>query len=166
MIEPEVNPAIWWTTHVALVPNEATIPAGIHGHYFTINASAEFRHVPFVAEFEGADDCVVLAYKVVDKRVYMVGATVDKIINFKPPKGRADEVPEASILSSYKLPHDGMKGTRELANTETHKLLELTDTFISYLPTFKAAKLTSVRELNEVQLRTVPFHSKFPEVFR
>jgi hypothetical protein len=55
--------------HSALVPKENTIPTGIPGHYFTLNAKATFQRTPFVATFEGTNDEVILAYKVVSNLV-------------------------------------------------------------------------------------------------
>ena len=58
---------------------------------------ARYQSVPFVAEFEGADDAVILAYKVVDDRVYLYGTTAAKMISFVSPKP-GKEVDEAKDL--------------------------------------------------------------------
>ena len=151
--------ATWWTTHAALAPKGTTLPAGIPGHYFVLQSNedppARYQSVPFVAEFEGADDAIILAYKVVDDRVYLYGTTAAKIISFVPPKERGKEVDEAAYISMWKLPHAGIKGTRALANTETHKLKDVVDNFMQFLPLFKNAKLRNIKELKAVETDTL-----------
>ena len=151
--------ATWWTTHAALAPKGTTLPAGIPGHYFVLQSNedppARYQSVPFVAEFEGADDAVILAYKVLDDRVYLYGTTAAKIISFVPPKERGKEVDEAAYISMWKLPHAGITGTRALANTETHKLKDFVDNFVQFLPLFKNAKLRNIKELKAVETDTL-----------
>ena len=54
-----------------------TLPTGIPGNYFVldpaINGAVQFKAVPFVAEFEAANDAVIFAYKVVGDRAYSWG---------------------------------------------------------------------------------------------
>ena len=151
--------ATWWTTHAALAPKGTTLPAGIPGHYFVLQSNedppARYQSVPFVAEFEGADDAVILAYKVLDDRVYLYGTTAAKMISFVPPKERGKEVDEAAYISMWKLPHAGITGTRALANTETHKLKDFVDNFVQFLPLFKNAKLRNIKELKAVETDTL-----------
>ena len=125
---PDKEAMTWWSTHAALSPKSATLPAGLPGHYFVMNSTPEYQRVPFVCSFVGgASDAVILAYKVVDLRVYAYGVTVDKIIAFKPPREnvRTSQIDEATIFSSYKLPHVGIVSVKDLANTETHKLRDM-----------------------------------------
>ena len=69
----------WWTTHAAIVPTQQTIPTGVTGHYFVLDTAPQFRPVPFVVEFnEGANDVVVLAYKVKGTQTHVMGVTVDR----------------------------------------------------------------------------------------
>ena len=124
----------WWSSHAALVPTGNNIATGIPGSYFTLNSKATFQRTPFVARFEATNDEVILAYKISGKLVSAVGITVDKLIAFKPPKGRSDEVDEASLLSSRKLPFEGIQEVTKLQNTATHKLADLTDVLIGNLP--------------------------------
>ena len=98
-----------------------------------MNSTPKFQGVPFLCTFEGgASDAVILAYKVVDTRVYAYGVTVDKVIAFKPPKDnpRTSEIDEAQIFSSYKLPHN-IISVKKLENTETHKLRDMVDNMIA-----------------------------------
>ena len=142
----------WWTMHSALVPKENTIPTGIPGHYFTLNAKATFQRTPFVATFEGTNDEVILAYKVeVSNRVYAIGVPVDKLIAFKPPQGRGNEVDEAALLSMRKLPCEGMKEVTTLVNTSTHKLADCTDILIGHLPLFKRANIKCLKDLAAIE---------------
>jgi len=50
---PEKEGITWWTTHLAMSPSDATVPAGIPGHYFVLNTDASFQSVPFIAKFTG-----------------------------------------------------------------------------------------------------------------
>ena len=139
--DPTMETATWWTTHAALVSQDSTVPAGIPGHYFVLTSPHEseprYQSVPFVATFDGANDAVIFAYKVVGERVYLYGTTVDKIIAFVPPKERGAEVDEAKYISIWKLPHTGIRTTSILKNTETHKLYDLADNFVQFLPLFR-----------------------------
>jgi len=101
---PDENAVTWFTVHAALAPINSTLPAGFPGHYFIMNSAPQFQRTPFIAQFDGdAQDVIMLAYKVSDMRVYAYGIPIDKVITFKPPSGkqRGQEVDEAAILSSY-----------------------------------------------------------------
>jgi hypothetical protein len=155
---PEADAMTWWTTHTALAPKLSTIPAGLPGHYFVMNAKPEFQSLPVVCHFEGgANDAVILAYKVVDTRAYAYGIVVDKIINFKPPKDnqRTTEIDEAQIFSSFKLPHAGIVSVTKLRNTDTHKIRDMLDNMVQYIPLFKQAKIKNLKDLEAVETNTV-----------
>lgn len=152
---PERESLVWWTTYAALVPRDSTLTAGIPGHYFVLNNPPTFQRVPFIAEFEGgAPDAVILLFKVIEARHYAVGVPVDAVLAFKPPRdsaSRTQEVDEAALLTSYKLPHAGIKGVRELENTATHKLKDLVDNMLQFIPLFKHAKVKCLADLEKVE---------------
>ena len=99
-LEPDA--ARWWTMNAALVPAGRTVPAGLPGHFFTFNSEATFQKTPFVASFDGTEDAIVLLYKVVQQTTYAMG------LAFTAPKGRAQFIDEAALMSTWKQPHGGI----------------------------------------------------------
>ena len=155
---PDENKVTWFTVHAALAPKNSTLPAGFPGHYFIMNMAPQFQRTPFIAQFDGdAGDVIMLAYKVSELRVYAYGIPVDKVIAFKPPSGskRGQEVDEAAILSSYKLPHPGIVKIKDLTNTETHKLADMVENMLQYIPLFKQAKIANLKDFPAVEAATV-----------
>ena len=155
---PDENSVTWFTTHAALAPKDSTLPAGLPGHYFIMNKAPQFQRTPFIAQFDAdALDVIVFAYKVSELRVYAYGIPLDKLTEFKPPsnKSRGQEVDEAAYFSSYKLPHTGIINIKDLSNTETHKLRDMVDNMLQYIPLFKQAKISNLKALTEVEMSTV-----------
>ena len=156
---PDENAVTWFTVHAALAPMNSTLPAGFPGHYFIMNSAPQFQRTPFIAQFDGdAQDVIMLAYKVSDMRVYAYGIPMDKVVTFKPPtaKGRQhQEVDEAAILSSYKLPHKGIVNIKDLTNTETHKLADMVENMLQYIPLFKQARIANLKDFPAVEAATV-----------
>jgi hypothetical protein len=141
----------WWTSCVALVPAAKTFPAKVPGHYITVGKKMSKLALPVIVEQNNdLDDVIVLAFKVVDTKVYAVCIMVPTLLAWKPPKEAKTEVSDAAMLSVVRLPCATMVAVKPLANTETAKLKDLTDKLLSHLPLFKNSLIKSTKDLQNI----------------
>lgn len=136
----------WWTTRLSLVNIGNAFPASIPGHYI-VTDNVEHVQAPFRVELKDLDDAIILSFKVVSSNVYLQGITVPKLLEWRPPPKATDEVCEAGLLTLWKLPCAGVVARHPLTNTDSHKLKDLTDKLISHIPSFKLAKLRSIKDV-------------------
>ena len=90
----------------------------------------------------------VLAYKLTNGFTYLWGITLPKLIEWasKPPPARTETVEETGLLGCFKLPNASVTGLQLLENTETHTLKDYASLLISFLPTFKAVGVRSIKD--------------------
>ena len=100
--------------------------------------------------FAGADDAVVLAFKVSNDNIYAMGITIPKLKEWTPAAGVAYD--DAAILTSWKLPAVAITSVRALLNTETDKLRDKTDALIPHLQLFKLASIKSLKHLSDISV--------------
>ena len=104
---------------------------------------------PFVARFQAINDVVMVALKQTKTNTYLWGVPVDKLIEWVPPRGARDTIDEDAVFIPFKLPNEGIVSVHKLENTSTHKLRDLLDKLISHTPTFRWAKIKSIREIDK-----------------
>jgi hypothetical protein len=140
----------WWSTQLAIVPANKTIPSGVEGNFFVIDGKAMVHSAAFVMEFTETDDAVIYAFKVNGTVVYAIGIPVPKLLAWSPPADKTKLCEDTAMLTAYKLPHAGMTKMKPLVNTDTVKLRDKADALLSYLPLFKFALIKSLKVLTDV----------------
>jgi len=153
-IESNGDDLTWWTSTVALVPADKTYPAGVPGHYITIDTKMHSISAPMRVECSlGLGDFNILAFKVIGNLTYAVGIPTETLIQWNE-KGKEDASLELKLLSSRKLPHENFASLHAFTNTETHKLVEKADKLITKLPLFALAKIKSIKDLKDLSSAT------------
>ena len=149
-ITGDMDPSIF-VANCATVPAKNLYPTGVLAHYFLFGDALNITTGrPLLAEFKEAESVAVLALKVTGGRTYLYGIAIPKLIEFaaSPPPVSAS-VEEMGRLGLWKAPRDDILALRVLENTDTHRLKDFADMFISRMPTFKKLKLRSGKDIEE-----------------
>ena len=122
-----------------------TYSAGVLGHYFSFGVMPEFTDgEPMMAVFKETNNAVIVGVKQAPSgATYFYGITVDKLIEWKPPS-RLEVVDEMALFSLWKTNHADIEEVVPLKNTETHRLRDMTDQLISFMPSFKAMQIRNM----------------------
>ena len=90
------------TVAFASVLKKQTVHSGVPGHYIFFGDrkdDAEFDILPCLAKFKEREDMVILHLEQHGDAISLIGLTVSKLKEFKPPGGKK-EVDEIGVLSS------------------------------------------------------------------
>ena len=138
LITDDANPAVLCLNYASVVQKQL-YSGGVPGHHFVFGTnSVVTTGVPHLAKFEVDDDYIVFAVKLSGKFTYLYAASVPKLLGwFKNPPARSEVIAETSMLRSIRLPDKDLLELKPVTNTDTHKLKDIADHFMSFMPTFK-----------------------------